>query len=478
MKGNQKSDGITSGFLWGFGERISAQVVSFVVSIILARLLEPSHYGAIAIVNIFITLANVFVSSGLGNALIQKKNSDEKDFSTVLYCNLFISVVFYGLVFVSAPFIANLYKLPELVSVLRVMGISLPISAFNNVQHSYVSKKMLFKRFFFSTIGGTIISAIVGIVLAYYGFGIWALVAQFMTNKIIDTVILFITVKWRPKLLFDFLRLKQLFVYGWKLLVSELINTGYIELRSLIVGVKYSANDLAYYNRGQSFPKLFISNINTSLQSVLFPAMSNIQDEKEKIKNLTRRAIKCNSYIVTPIVVGLALVARPFIQILLTDKWLPCVPFLQIYCVFYVFMPIQAACLQVIKATGRSDIYLKLEILKKLVGILLLLISMPFGAFAIAFSAVISNVFGALINVIPTKKILNYNYREQISDYLHGIIPLLCMVAVCLLMELLPLSSFALLILQALFGAGAYIFVSHLLKLEAYVYMIKKLKPI
>ncbi len=470
-KKEEKQDGITSGFLWRFGERIVAQVVSFVVSLILARLLLPEHYGAIAIINIFISLANVFVSSGLGNSLIQKKNADELDFSTVFYTNLLLSLVVYVIVFFTAPLIAILYDSEILSPALRVMGLSLLISALNNVQHAYVSKKMIFKKFFFATIGGTVVSAVVGIIMAYAGFGIWALVAQYMTNKMVDTVVLLVTIRWKPHLQFSFARLKGLFSYGWKLLVSELINTGYLELRSVVIGVKYTSSDLAYYNKGQSFPKLFSVNINSSLQSVLFPKMSNYQDNKETVKIVTRKAIRVSSFVIAPSIIGLALIARPFVRFLLTEKWLSCVPFLQVYCVFYIFMPVQAACLQVIKSLGRSDIYLKLEIIKKVVGILVLILTMPFGPFAIAVGAVLANVFAALINVIPTKKLLSYSYKEQILDYFHGIIPLVLMSVACIAIGFIPMPDLAMIFTQVITGGAVYILSSYLLKLEAFMYL-------
>lgn len=471
LKKDEKQDGVASGFFWRFSERIGAQVVSFVVSLILARLLSPEHYGAIAIVNIFISLANVLVSSGFGNSLIQKKNADELDFSTVFYINLVLSLVIYTVVFFTAPLISDLYKIEVLSPALRVMGLSLFISALNNVQEAYVSKNMIFKKFFFATIGGTIISAIVGIAMAYADFGIWALVAQYMTNKLAASVVLFLTIHWRPRLQFSLTRLKGLFSYSWKLLVSELINTGYLELRSMVIGIKYTSSDLAYYNKGQSFPKLLSVNINSSLQSVLFPKMSNAQDNKEEVKNVTRKAIRVSSFVIAPLIIGLALVAKPFINLLLTEKWLPCVPFLQAYCIFYLFMPIQSACLQVIKSLGRSDIYLKLEILKKVVGIVVLIATMPFGTFAIAAGAVGSNVFAALVNVIPTKKLLSYSYKEQFADYFHGVIPLAVMSVVCIAVGCIPMPDLASVSLQVVLGAATYVILSYLLKLEAFMYL-------
>ena len=470
-KDNTKEQ-VAGGFLWKFGERISAQLVTFVVSLVLARLLTPEYYGAISLVTVFITFANVFVSGGFGNALIQKKDTDELDYSSVFYGSLAVSVVLYIIIFFFAPSFAVLYNMPELTPVFRVMGLRLLVAAVNSVQHAYVSKHMMFRKFFWSTLIGTVLSGVVGVGLAYANFGIWALVAQYMVNTTVDTIVLFITVPWRPRLLFSLKRLRGLFSYGWKLLVSELINTGYTEIRSLIVGIKYSSADLAYYNKGQSFPRLVVVNINASIQSVLFPVMAKAQDDVKAVRQMARRSIRIGSFIVVPMVLGLGLVAKPFVALLLTEKWLECVPYLQLYCVFYCLMPIQTANLQAIKAVGRSDIYLKMEVIKKALGIALLLIAVPFGTFAIAVSAVVSNVIAALMNIIPNHRLLQYTWKEQAADYFNAIIPLVAMSVVVTGLQILPITTLALFALQVLLGAATYILVSHVMKLESYNYVL------
>lgn len=472
MENKQSGNGVAGGVVWKFMERISAQLVSFVVSIILARLLAPEYYGAIALVEVFIALANVFVSSGFGTALIQKKDSDDLDFSSVFYGNLVISAVLYAIVFFAAPYVALFYKIEILTPVFRVMGLRIILSSINTIQHAYVSKHMLFKKFFWSTLGGTVVSSIVGIAMAYSGFGIWALVAQYLTNTTIDTVVLFITVNWRPKLMFSFERLKQLLPFGSKLLLSELINTGYLELRSLVIGVQYSSEDLAFYNRGQSFPKLIIKNINTAVSSVMFPAMSKIQDEKERVKELARRSVRICSYVISPLVTGMALVASPMIYVLLGDAWMESVPYLQLYCAFYFFMPMQTASLQIIKAMGESGTYLKLETIKKLIGIGLLIVSMPFGPLAIAIGAVASNIIAVFLNLIPVKRMISYTYTEQIKDIFNGIIPLLAMSGVVIGLSFLPISQLWILVLQVLVGALTYIGVSAITRCDSFVFLL------
>ena len=476
MQNSDMKSRVMSGLAWKFAERISAQLVTFIVTIILARILDPAHYGAIAIVNIFITLANVFVVSGFGNSLIQKKDSDDTDFSSVFYVNIALSLVLYALVFVAAPYIAHFYDMEILSPVLRVMGIRLIIAGINSVQHAYVSKKMLFRRFFWSTLGGTLVSGVVGIIMAYKGYGIWALAAQYMVNTTVDTVVLFITVKWYPKLSFSIKRLKSLFSYGWKLLMSELLETGYNELRSLLIGKMYTSEDLAYYNKGKSFPALVVTNINSSINSVLFPAMAQCQDKKEVVKSMCRRAIRTSSYIMFPFMVGLALVAEPFVKLLLTDKWLPCVPFLRIACFSIILRPVHTANLQAIKAMGRSDIFLKLEIIKKVLGLTLLICVARFGVLAICISALVVAILNSFINAFPNKKLINYSYIEQMKDLTSSFLPLIAMSVSVYIVGMFLHPPLLQITAQMLVGAFVYILISAITKNETFNYIFSVVK--
>ena len=467
---------IVGNLFWKFGERISAQLVTFIISIVLARLLTPSDYGVIAIVNIFIAIANVFVVSGFGNSLIQKKDADETDFSTVFYFNMFFGFLLYGILFLIAPIVADFYNLPILSPILRVLGLRIIVASVNNIQHAYVAKKMLFKRFFWSTLGGTLASAVVGIVMAYNGFGVWSLVGQYLTNTVTDTIVLWFTVKWRPKLLFSFKRLGELFSFGWKLLCSALLDTGYDELRSLVIGKMYTSADLAFYNKGKSFPNLIVNNINTSIQSVLFPAMANVQDKKEQVKSMVRRSIRISSYIMLPLMVGLTLVAEPFIKLLLTDKWLPCVPYVRIVCLTYALRPIQTSNLQAIKALGRSDVFLKLEVIKKIMSITVLACVARLGVLAIAISGLFTAIVSSVINSYPNKELIGYRYFEQMKDLLKPIIPLVAMSLVVLMTGLIEINVLSLLILQIVLGMSTYIVFSAITKNEEFMYVLGIIK--
>ena len=365
MEDNKIRNSAISNLAWRFAERCGAQGVAFIVSIVLARILSPDTYGTIALITVFTNILNVFIDSGLGNALIQKKSADDVDFSTVFFFNILMCCMLYGGLFLAAPVIAGFYNDASLTPVIRVLGITLIISGIKNVQQAYVSRTLQFRKFFFATLGGTIGAAVLGIIVALNGGGVWVLVVQQIFNATVDTVILWFTVSWKPRLIFSIERLKGLFSYGWKLLVSSLLDTVYNNLEQLIIGKVYSNADLAYYNRGRQFPNFMVANINNSIDSVLLPVMSRAQDDKSHIKAMTRRSIKTSTYVMAPMMMGLAFCAEPIIRLVLTDKWLPCVPFMRIFCCTFMFYPIHTANLNAIKAMGRSDLFLKLEIEKK-----------------------------------------------------------------------------------------------------------------
>ena len=467
---------VFSNLIWRFAERIGAQLVGFIVSIVLARILSPSDYGTIALVTVFTTILQVFVDSGLGNALIQKKDADNVDFSTVFYTNIIFCIIIYLIVFFCAPLIAKFYNNEQLIAITRVLGITILISGVKNVQQAYVSRKLIFKKFFFATLVGTIGAGILGIILAKNGYGVWALVAQQLFNLTVDTIILWITVKWRPQKVFSFKRLKELFSYGWKLLVSAILDTTYNNVRQLLIGKLYSSSDLAFYNKGKQLPELVVNNINTSIDSVLLPTMSKEQEHKEKVKAMTRRAIKTSVFIMSPLMMGLAFTSNNVIKILLTDKWLPTLPYLCIFCITFMFYPIHTANLNAIKAMGRSDLFLKLEIIKKIMGIILLLITMNISVIAMAISLLISGLISQIINSWPNKKLLNYSYFDQLKDIIPNILLSFFMGICVYFINFLQLSTIITLLIQIVFGAIIYIIGAKIIKIDSFEYTIDILK--
>lgn len=465
-------DGVIKNFVWRLAERCGAQLVTFIVSIVLARILAPEDYGKIALITVFTAIMQVFVDSGLGTALIQKKDADDLDFSSVFYFNFAICLILYTVMFLLAPFIANFYRDETLVPIIRVISLTIVISGVKGIQQSYVSRNMLFKRFFFATLGGTVFSAALGIGMAYAGAGVWAIVAQQLSNTTIDTLILWITVKWRPKRAFSWDRLKKLLSFGWKMLASSLLDTIYNNLRNLVIGRIYSSADLAYYNQGDKMPSVIVNNINTSIDSVLLPTMANAQDDFTRIKEMTRRAIKMSTYAMAPLMMGLAFCAEPIIQLVLTEKWLPCVPYLRIFCITYMFYPIHTANLNAIKAMGRSDMFLELEIAKKIVGIFLLILTMNFGVMAMAYSLLVGSVLNQIINSWPNRKLLFYGYTEQIKDILPSILLAVGMGICVYFVGFIHLPTIIVLILQICLGAVIFIGLSALLRFEEFTYII------
>lgn len=466
---------LANALVWKLLERFGVQGTQFILQIILARILDAAHYGVLSLMVIFTTLANVFIQTGFNTALIRTKDVTEEDYSSVFWVSLTIAGILYGVIYLFAPLIAFLYKTPELVTPLRVLALMLLPGAFNSVQLAKVSREMNFKKVFVSNVAGILVAGIAGIVLAKLGTGLWALVAQTMLNVCVACVVMFFTVRWRPKLVCRLSRVKVLFSFGWKILVSSLIDTLYQDLRSLVIGVKYDSSTLGYYNRGKNFPQFIITAVSGTVQSVMLPAMAEQQDDSQKIKLLTRNSITLSSYILFPLMAGLAGVATPMVRILLTEKWLPCVPYLQIYCFSLAFNPVHMCNLQAINAMGRSDIFLKLEILKKSIGVTSLLIAVfcfdtPI---AIALTGVFTTFTSCFINAYPNKKLIGYSYAEQVRDMVPSFLLSLGMLVVVLIVQLLDLPDIVTLLLQVTTGVVFYLGASALLRLPPYRMLIQ-----
>lgn len=469
---------VFSNFLWRFFERIGAQGVTFVVSILLARILGPTVYGVVALVTIFMTVLQVFIDSGFGNALIQKKDADDLDFSTVFYFNLFVSICLYGLLFICAPLIANYYNIDELTPIIRVMGLGLLVSGVKNIQQAYVSKNMIFKKFFFATLGGTIGAAIIGITMALLGFGVWALVLQNLFNAVVDTIILWFTVKWRPKLLFSLQRLKGLFSYGWKLLASSLANTIYQDIRQLIIGKLYSTDDLAYYNKGKSFPQMIITNVYTAIDSVVFATMAGIQDNRMRLCSVTKRIICVNSFVILPMLIGMAAIADTMIPVLLGDAWKMSVPFVRIFCLTNIFYPINVNNRNILRAIGRSDLLLRNEILTDIFGIITILVTMNISVLAIGYGVLFNSVFAVIINGWSNKKLIGYSLFAEFRDLLKILILTLTMGAGVYAIHFLHLPNILLLVIQLFVGASIYIFGAWIFKFDELQYSVNLIKEL
>lgn len=464
---------VVSSLTWVYLENIAAQLVSFAVSVVLARLLEPSHYGTIALVTVFINIANVFVSSSFSYALIQNKNSDALDYSTMFWFNLFISCILYVILFFTAPLVGTFYNNIELSIVLRVLSIRIPLSAINSIQLAYIANHMVFKKSFLTNSGAAVISGVLGISVAYLGFGIWALAVQNVSNIIFSTVLMLFVVPWRPQRMFSFNRLRKMVGFGWKLLVTGLMFAAYNELRALVIGKKYSSDDLGYYDKGYSFPKLIGANIDTTITRVLFPTLSQNQGDLKKLAAATRRSAKTSAYIMTPLLFGLAVIAEPLVRLLLTDKWLPCVPYLQAMCVVWWLQPTQSCSIQCIKAIGRSDLYLYIEIVSKLFGVILIYLSITLfdTPFSIAVSMIIGQIIAVMIYGIVVSNTIGYRISEQLIDLaVPGVISISMCVVVYFVGKICPIIVISMFI-QVLVGASFYVAISHFCKVEEYIYL-------
>lgn len=469
---------LLTNIFWKYGERTLVQLVTFIVSIILARLLLPADYGLIAMVSVFINLANVFIDGGLNSALIQKQDADEVDFCTVQIFSLLFSIVLYGVIYVSAPSIASFYgdSYNNLAEVLRVLSLQIIVLAFNSVQQAYFSKKMLFRSLFCASAISAIVSGLVGILLAYNNFGIWSLVVQQILQVVLNTIVLCIISRNIFISKFSFNKLRSLVDYGLKIFGASLLITGYQEIRALIIGKLYSSSNLAYFDRARQFPGLIVNNINTTIGSVLFPKLSLEQNNIQSVKEYTRMSIRFSAYIMTPLLIGLFVVSEPLVLVLLTDKWLPCVPLVRLFCILNIFQPIHTANLQSIKAIGRSDIFLYLEIIKKTLDLIVLLLVVKISVYAIVLAMTILCGFFSIVNAFPNIKLLNYSIKEQVIDVLPSTIMAILMGIVISLFSFLNLKPLTLIIVQFIAGVIIYLGFSAITKNPEFKYITRIFK--
>ena len=465
-----KENSILGNFFWKLAESMSSQGVTFIVSVVLARILLPREFGVVAMIHVFMVIANVFVVSGLSSALIQKRNADSLDFSTILYCSLALSVLLYIILYSLSPTIANFYQEPVLKLLTRVYGIVLIVSAYNSVQQAWVSRHMKFRLFFYSTLSGNIVSGVIGIIMAYLGFGVWALVAQALSCQIINSLVLAKIIEWKPTLSFSFKRARPLVQYGWKVLGSDLISSVYFQLRQLLIGKYYTASDLAYYNRGVHIPELVSTNIDKSLVQVLFPAMSNYSDSPEKVKELTRKSLKTTSYVMFFLMSVMIILAEPLVRVIYTEKWIACVPFFQLMGLAKMLQTVSHANLQSFKAVGRSDIVLKLEFIKKPVGFILILISFPISVYAVALTLPIYGLYSATVNAAANRNVLGYTIIEQLHDLKPAAILSAIIMGVSFFYKALFLNDWALIIVGFIVSSIFYFGLSYIFKIESFQY--------
>ncbi len=473
-----RSDIIISSLLYNFIERFSVKSLGLVIGIILARLLAPDVFGIIAIITVFINLSQTIIQSGLNTALIQNKDVTENDYSTVFWVSLVLAILIILLLYFFAPLIAFCYESGTLVTPLRVYSLVLIFGSVNSIQIAILQRKMLFKKLMKCSLIATIASGFLGVLIAYLHCGIWALVIYFSSNIIFTCLLLFFITRWFPRFCFSYSRFKILFGYGWKMLISALLCTLYSDIRSLIVGKLYSPETLAFYNRGQQFPYIVSNTIDNTIQSVMFPSLSMTQTDIVSFKRMLRRSLSSGVLIISITMVFLSIVSRPLIQILFTDKWLPAVPYMQIFCIAEINIPFTSSCLIAIKAIGRSDVYMKLEFFRRLAMLFVLLISIFCfnSALSIAYGFLISAWLDIVIISIPMKKIFNYGILEQFLDTWKIFLAVFICSLFIIILGMIQHNIFVSLFIQFSIGFPLYILLCYFLRVDSFLYVLSKIQ--
>lgn len=452
------------GVMWSSIDRFTTKGISFVFSMLIARMLLPSDYGVIAMLGIFMAVSQCFIDSGFGTALVRKNDRTEEDFCTVFYFNIAVACICYALLFFASPYIASFYNLPLLESVTKVWGLNLIISSLSGIQSAQLTIAIDFKSRAKISVITTLFTGVVGLWLAYRGYGVWALVFQALSSNILSVILLWFTVRWIPKLIFSWKSFKELFSFGSKLLASALLATTYENIYPIVIGKYFSASSLGVYARADSLAQFPSSNITGVLQSVTFPVLSKIQNDDARLGDAYRRFLRMSAFVVFPLMVGLASVADPFIRIVLTDKWAGTILFLQIICFALMWYPIHAINLNLLQVKGRSDYFLKLEVIKKILGIATLCVTIPLGLTAMCYGRVFTSVVCLGINTYYTKRIIGYGFSAQMRDLAHILIHSLVMgVIVYAAVYLLP-NLWSQIIVGTLLGAIYYIVGAYLMK--------------
>lgn len=467
------------GVFWSSIDRFSSQGIQFIFSILIARMLLPSDYGVIAMLGIFLAVSQSFIDSGFGTALVQKIDRTETDFSTVFYFNILVACFFYGLLWIISPYIASFYDIPLLESVTKAVALTLIFNALGGIQNAKLTIAIDFKTRAKISLMCTISTGIIGLIMAYKGYGVWALVTQNIANSILNATLLWLFVRWIPQRTFSMQSFRQLFGFGSKLLASGLLDTIYNNIYPLVIGKFFSASTLGVYSRASSLAQYPSSNLTSVLQSVTFPVLSSIQNDEERLGNAYRRLLRMSVFIIFPLMIGLSAVADPFIRLVLTDKWEGAIYLLQIVCFSMMWYPVHAINLNLLQVKGRSDYFLKLEIIKKIIGVSMLCITVPIGIVAMCYGSICTSIICLGVNTHYTWKLIGYGFKRQMREMLPTLLHALVMgVIAWTAVQLLPTIE-SQLIGGILSGATYYIIGAWLLKfkeLQEVVSLIKRKK--
>lgn len=454
---------------WSFADNMFNQGITFLVGLVLARLLTPEEYGLIGLITIFISVFNSIVDSGFSNALIRKTNVQDKDFNTAFLTNLVVSVFLYLILYIWAPAISRFFDQPMLISLLRVMGVIVIINAFGLIQRTIYIRNVDFKTQAKISLWASVLSGVTGIVMAYYGLGVWSLVGQQVSRQFLQSFLMWCYSNWYPKIQFSMQSFRDLFGFGWKLLVSGLINTVWNEIYQVVIGKFYSADTLGQYTRAHQFTTIFSSNLTGIVQRVSYPVLSQIQDDKQRLKNGYKRVIKCTMLISFCCMLGLAAIAEPMVLTLIGEQWLPCVPFLQLISFQMMLYPLHAINLNMLQVQGRSDLFLKLEIIKKIIAIGPLLLGIFIDVYLMLIGSILTGFISYYLNAFYSGKFLNYSIWEQIKDILPSFGIASVMAVMVYAISFINVSPILLLTIQ-LFAAFIIVFIlCEITKLDSYL---------
>ena len=477
---SQHTNGVIGSLIYKFSERVLVKLIAFVISIILARLIEPGIFGLLAIITVFTNLCQVFVQSGMNVALVQNKDTREEDYSTVFWFSLAIAGFLYIGLFFVAPLIARYYENDVLIAPLRVLALCLVAGTFNMIQGAKLSREMQFQKQMICTLIATVVSGIVGVWMAYAGYGLWALVAYQLFNQVAVSLAMLAVAHWIPRFTFSLERAKVFFSYGWKILISNLLFSLYTDIRSLVIGKVYTTEDLALYDRANQMPNIVSYNLEIAMQAVMLPALSKKQNDIAAVREDLSRMIRYTTYLIAPIMAGIAAVATPFVLFFLKEKWADCIPYMMIFCIGYAFLPVSGACNVSIKAIGRSDTFAKNQAIRigTMFVILLLTLVVFRSVFAIVIGYTISQFLEMLIALWPAKQHIGYTYLNAAKDILPNFaISLLMGGAVYLIVTLIPSHPIALAVgIPA--GIILYLLLSILTKNKAFYMFLSLAKKV
>lgn len=469
---------VSKSFFWKMFERVMSQGVNLVVQIVLARILVPEHFGSLAILVALTNYANIFVQSGISTVIVQKKDLDSKDVSTLLTYCLTISAFFYIVLFVGAPLLASYYKSDILCPALRVISLTLFLNSFNSVQTGLLTRQMQFKKIFFRTIIAVPVSGFIGIFMALNGFGLWSLVTHNMVHILCIVLFMSLDKQLRIPLGFSMPRMKLMFGFTSKIMLTSIVSGGHDLIRTMLIGKKYSRENLAYYDKGYSYSSLVTLVVKQSVGSVLLPTFSREQDNIFRLKNMARRSVSMSNFIMMPVLVAVAMMSKPLIVLLLTEKWLACVPFLTIFCILRLPGNIIAVDNQVYYALGKSGINLFYEIGLFVLNVSVLLITVQISIMAIAIGALIVEFIGLCAICVISKKVYGYSFSNRISDLWKSTLASIVMALGIYCVSFLSVKILPMLILQCLVAVLLYLLTCRLTNDDNLLYSIKLVKDL